>query len=250
MKKETLLKEEALARLQPYLHKVDFPVIYIINPMGWDRSGSVELFIDSEVLPPDKKARVTDVSTGEEVPAQLMKKRTEGAYWMLEVKDVPSLGYKALRIDTTDEPLKPETVPETEVLENGFYRIEVDKKSGAVKSLFDKALRLELVDSNNPYHLGQPIRETSEKRDKPPFHRTVSHNISVEKGVKGTIWESLKISSNMPDSAVTIRSIKGLELEIRLYRNIRKIEFKYSAHKEIFTDRSIIHSIPVFIAGW
>ncbi len=242
VKKETLLKEEALARLQPYLHKVDFPVIYIINPMGWDRSGSVELFIDSEVLPSDKKARVTDVSTGEEVPAQLMKKRTEGAYWMLEVKDVPALGYKALRIDTTDEPLKPETVPETEVLENGFYRVEVDKKTGAVKSLFDKALRLELVDSNNPYHLGQPIRETSEQRDKPPFHRTVSNNTSVEKGVKGTIWESLKISSDMPGfSGDRSGASKGLELEIRLYRNTRKIEFKYSAHKEIFTDPEALY---------
>ncbi len=242
VKKETLLREEALARLQPYLHKADFPVIYIINPMGWDRSGSVELFIDSEVLPPEKKAQITDVSTGEEIPAQLVNKRAEGAYWMLEVKDVPALGYKALKINTTDEPLSPETVPGTEILENRFYRVEVDKKTGAVNSLFDKELRLELVDRNNPYHLGQPVRETSEKRDRPPFHRTVSNNINIEKGVKGSIWESLKIFSDMPGfSGSGAGAPKGLELEIRLYRNTKKIEFKYSAHKEIVTDPEALY---------
>lgn len=242
VKKETLMKEEALARLQPYLHKANFPVIYIINPLGWDRSGSVELFIDSEVLPPEKKASITDVSTGKKVPVQLVKKRAEGAYWMLEVKDIPALGYKALKISTTDELLSPEILPGTEIMENGFYRIEVDKKTGAVKSLFDKELRLELVDRNNPYHLGQPIRETSEKRDTPPFHRAVSDHISVEKGVQGTIWESIKIFSDMPGfSGAGEGATKGLELEIRLYRNTRKIEFKYSAHKEIITDPEALY---------
>jgi hypothetical protein len=242
VKKETLLREETLARLQPYLHKADFPVIYIINPMGWDRSGSVELFIDSEVLPPEKKAHITDVSTGEKILAQLVNKRAEGAYWMLEVKDVPALGYKALKINTTNERLSPETASGTEILENRFYRVEVDKKTGAVNSLFDKELRLELVDRNNPYHLGQPVRETSEKRDRPPFQRTVSNNINIEKGVKGSIWESLKIFSDMPGfSGSGAGAPKGLELEIRLYCNTKKIEFKYSAHKEIVTDPEALY---------
>ena len=39
LKKVTLLNEEALARFQPFLKKADFPVIYVINSMGWKRSG-------------------------------------------------------------------------------------------------------------------------------------------------------------------------------------------------------------------
>lgn len=41
LKKVTLLNEEALARFQEFLKKADFPVIYVINSMGWKRSGDV-----------------------------------------------------------------------------------------------------------------------------------------------------------------------------------------------------------------
>lgn len=242
VKKETLLREEALARLQPFLFKADFPVINVINPLGWDRSGTVRVFIDSGIVPSDKRVRITDIATGKEVPFQLIAKRTEGAYWMLEVSDVPALGCKALRIDRANEPLLPDTVADDAVLENRYYRLEIDKRSGAVNSLIDKKLNLELVDSNNPYQLGQPVRESSEKRDTPPFHRTVSHNVRIEKGVKGAIWESIKIFYGMPGfGGAGEGAEKGIELEVRLYRNTRKIEFAYRAHKEIVTDPEALY---------
>lgn len=242
VKKETLLREEVLARLQSYLHKADFPVIYVINSLGWDRSGTVELFIDSEILSPEKKAYITDVSTGEEIPAQLISKRVEGAYWMLEVKNVPSLGYKALRINDTDKTLSSETGTNTQILENKFYKLLVDKKTGAINSLIDKEMNIELIDSNNSYHLGQPVRETSKERDKPPFNRTVAHNIKMETGVNGGVWKSIKILSDMPGFEEGEEgSPKGLEMEIRLYNNSKKIEFKYTAHKKILTDPEALY---------
>ena len=61
LKKVTLLNEEALARFQQFLKKADFPVIYVINSMGWKRSGDVNLFIDYEVLPVKNKARIIDL---------------------------------------------------------------------------------------------------------------------------------------------------------------------------------------------
>ena len=74
VKKTTLLNEEALARFQQFLKKADFPVIYVVNSMGWKRSGHVNLFVDFEVLPVTKKARIIDLSTGKEVPAQVLIK--------------------------------------------------------------------------------------------------------------------------------------------------------------------------------
>ena len=61
------------------------------------------LFIDYEVLPVNTKARIIDLSTGKEVPAQVLTKRAEGAYWVLEVSDIPAMGYKALKIELTDQ---------------------------------------------------------------------------------------------------------------------------------------------------
>jgi len=237
LKKVTLLNEEALARLQEFMKKADFPVIYVVNSMGWERSGSVELFIDYEVLPVDKHYKITDISSGKEVTAQLLRKRTEGAYWVLDVANVPALGYKALKIEVTSESDKiADANASSEILENEYYKISIDKTSGALSSLFDKALNLEIVDSRNPWKLGQLIHETLPDRNKmTPSHSSVS-NIKVEHGTNGPVWESIRISADMEGFEKGKENApKGLELEIRLFKNAKKIDFQYKAAKEIVT---------------
>lgn len=242
LKKVTLLNEEALARFQEFLKKADFPVIYVINPMGWTRSGDINLFVDYEVLPVKTKARIIDLTTGKEVPAQVLTKRAEGAYWVIEVSDIPAMGYKALKIELTDQEATADTGTNVEVLENKFYKIVIDKVTGSISSLFDKELNQELADDQNPYYIGQPVRETSEKRDVAPFiHKSVS-NIRIDKGTNGTVWESVRITSDLEGfEKGTEGSPKGIELEIRLYKNVKKIEFRYMARKLIITDPEALY---------
>ena len=99
----TLLHEDALGRLQHYFKKAGFPVIYVVNSMGWDRSATVRLFIDYEILPSDRKFSVIDLESGKEVPVQFSQGRSEGAYWDMEVSDVPALGFKVLKIEVGEE---------------------------------------------------------------------------------------------------------------------------------------------------
>ena len=237
LKKVTLLHEEALARLQGFMKKAGFPLIYIVNSMGWERSGSVELFIDYEVLPVDKHYKITDISTGKEVTAQLLRKLTEGAWWVLDVSNVPALGYKALKIEIiTDAGSKANDSASLEILENGYYKIVIDKSSGAISSLFDKELNQEIIDSQNPWKLGQLIHETlPDRKNMTPSHSSVS-NIKVEPGTNGPVWESIKISADMEGFEKGKENApKGLELEIRLFKNAKKIDFQYKAAKEIVT---------------
>jgi hypothetical protein len=242
LKRVTLLNEEALARFQPFLKKADFPVIYVVNSMGWSRSGHVQLFIDYEVMPVEKKVKIIDLSTSKEVPAQVLNKRREGAWWVLEVNDVPALGHKAFKIELTDESVPAEIVSNTEILENQFYKLTVDKTSGAIRSLFDKELNQELIDPENPYHIGQLVHETSEKRDVPPFLRTTVSNVKVEKGVSGVVWESIRISSDLDGFEKGIEGKpEGIDLEVRLYHNVKKVEFKYMARKLIYTDPEALY---------
>ncbi len=242
LKKVTLLNEEALARYQEFLKKADFPVIYVINSMGWKRSGEINLFVDYEVLPVKTKARIIDLSTGMEVPAQVLSKRTEGAYWVLEVKDIPAMGYKALKIELIDQEATAETGTNVEVLENKYYKLVINKTTGALSSLFDKELNQELADNQNPYNIGQPVRETSEKRDKSPFLQTTVSNVKIEKGINGAVWESVKISSDLAGfESGTEGSPKGIETEIRLYKNVKKVEFRYMARKLIITDPEALY---------
>jgi len=242
LKKVTLLNEEGLARIQEFLKKADFPVIYVINSMGWTRSGDVNLFVDYEVLPVNTKARIIDLATGKEVPAQVMTKRAEGAYWVIEVSDVPAMGVKALKIELLDQKATAVTGVNTEVLENKFYKIIINKKTGAVSSLFDKELNQELADGQNPYNIGQPVKETSKERDVPPFTRTSASNVKIDKGINGAIWESVRITMDLEGfEKGTEGSPQGIELEIRLFKNVKKVEFRYMARKLIITDPEALY---------
>ncbi len=242
LKKVTLLHEEALARFQPFLKKGDFPLIYVINTLGWNRSASVELFVDYQILPVDRRCTITDIATGEEVTAQLLRKRAEGAYWAIEVKKVPALGYKALKIEISDQPLAAEPAMDNEILENKYYKITLNKLTGSIISLFDKVLNEELADSQNPYGIGQPVKETSKKRDIAPFIHTSVSNVKIEKVDNGAVWQSVKISSDLEGFEKGEQgSPKGIDLEIRLFKNVKKIEFKYMARKLIVTDPEALY---------
>jgi len=243
LKMQTLLHEEALARYQPYLKKAGFPVIHVINSMGWKRSGTVSLFVDFEVLPVDKKVKIIDLSTGLEVPSQLIRKRAEGAYWEMEVKDIPALGVKTLKIDIADQsPLQNSPATQTEELQNQYYKLVIDKATGAISSLYDKELQRDLIDSQNPWKIGQAIHETmTDRKTYKPSHTTVS-NVKIEAGTNGNVWESIKISADLAGmDKGTENSPKGLDLEVRLYKNEKKIGLKYTAHKQILTDPEALY---------
>ena len=251
LKMQTLLHEEALARYQPFLKKSAFPVIHVINALGWKRSGTVSLFVDFEVLPLDKKVKIVDLSTGQEVPAQMIRKRTEGAYWEMDVKDIPALGVKTLKIEVADLASVPEIpAAQTEVLQNQFYKLILDKSSGAISSLYDKELQRELIDPQNPWKIGQAIHETMPNRNTyKPTHTSVS-NVKLETGTNGNVWESVKITADLAGmDKGTENSPKGLDLEIRLYKNVKKIGLKYTAHKQILTDPEALYVAFPFAMG-
>jgi hypothetical protein len=247
----TLLNEEALARFQPFLKKAAFPVIYVINSMGWTRSGDIELFIDNEVIPVENKVKITDISSGKEVAAQILTRRREGAWWVIEVSDIPAMGYKALRIEVSAEPAASVNSSSVGVLENRFYKLTIDKSTGSVSSLFDKELNRELIDRENQYQIGQPVRETSAKRDVAPFNRATPINVKLENGENGNVWESIKITSDLDGfEKGSEGSPKGIVTEIRLYKNVKKIEFKYMANKLILTDPEALYvAFPFSLPG-
>jgi hypothetical protein len=239
LKKVTLLHEDALGRVQQYFRKADFPVIYVINSMGWDRSATVQLFIDNEILPKNKEFSIIDLDSNKKIPVQFSHGRREGAYWNLEVSDVPALGFKALKIEIADKDKTGDIVQQNEntaVLENQYFRIVVDEKTGGIKEFFDKELQENLYDAGNPYLIGQPVRETLPDRNKyEPTHSTV-FNVKVEPGEAGSVWNSIKVSADLEGFTKGKEGEpKGIQWEIRLFNNTKKVGFAYQASKEILT---------------
>jgi hypothetical protein len=193
VKNATLLREEAMGLVQEFLPRSDVPTLAVLNTLGWARSGLVRVFIDHEILPSDREFRMVDVSTGEAIEAQAMQSRAEGTYWGLWVKDVPPLGYKTIRIEVgTKAREKQADVQPPLVLENRHYRLTIDPKKGAVKSLWDKAADKDLVDETSAWGLGQCVYETLPKgRDlvREAFRREAWRNVRVEKGANGPVWK-------------------------------------------------------------
>lgn len=254
LKKVTLLNEDALGRIQPYLKKAAFPLIYVMNSMGWARSGVVELFVDNQIIPPRKQFNIIDLSTKQEIPVQLVRTRSEGAYWAIKVEDVPALGWKAFKIEvgSLDASVPDGKDEMSETIENQYYRIKFDPTTGAVSSLYDKDLIQELIDKENPWKIGQLVHETLYDRSnmRETKHSTVS-NVRMEKGAQGDLWQSVKFAADLDGfEKGTAAAPKGLEWEIRLYNKIKLIEFHFLGRKDILTGPEALYvTFPFNLPG-
>lgn len=74
-----------------------------------------------------------------------------------------------------------------------------------------------------------------------PSHSTVA-NLKIEKGAAGAVWDSVQVTADLAGfEKGTESAAKGISWEIRLYRNVKKIEFKYRANKEILTEPEALY---------
>ena len=229
VKDSSLLREEAFGLLQDFLPRADVPTLAVCNTLNWPRSGLVRVFIDHEMLPPDRAFRILDGA--QPVAVQAMERRSEGTYWALWVRDVPPLGFKILRIETSDQPRAKETPgADSLTLENQFYKLTLDADKGAIKSLVDKETGKELADPGAAWGLGQCIYETMPgRRDFKPssFKRTSVRNVAVKPGASGPIWKSLLLTADLDGCATN----SGVRAEIRLYDTEKRIELRFAVRK-------------------
>ncbi len=232
VKEAGLLCEEAFGLLQDRLPRAEVPLLAVFNTLNWSRSGMVRVFIDHQILPPENEFRIVDLETGEAVSAQRMNRRSEGTYWALWVKDVPSFGYKILRLEAGKSKRADEkSVPaDATTLENSFYKLSVDAARGAVQSLIDKETGEELVDANANWGLGQCVYESlSSGRDmkSEAFRRVSVRNVKVESGARGPVWRSLVVNADLDGCATE----KGVRTEIRLYDADKRVELHLTLRK-------------------
>ena len=230
VKEANLLREDAFGLFQEYLPRTEVPTIAVVNTLNWPRSGLASVFIDHQMLPPDREFRIVDAETGEAVPTQALNHRSEGAYWALWTRNIPALGYRLFRIETTNRPRAAEITAAATNLENAFYELRVDPRKGAVSRLVDKETGLDLVDGTAPWGFGQLFHETlTQKRDfvADRFRRTAWTNITVQPGAQGAVWKSVVLAGSLQGCAEK----NGARVEIRLYQTEKRVEFHWSIRK-------------------
>jgi hypothetical protein len=230
VKDAALLREDAFGLFQEFLPRANVPAIIVVNTLNWPRSGLATAFIDNQMLPPDREFKIVDAETGDAVPAQPLNRRSEGAYWAIWARNIPALGYRLFKIESSDRPRTAEPTAAQSELENAFYNLKVDPKKGAITSLIDKETGFDLVDPDAPWGFAQLFQETlTEKRDFVPerFRRTSWTNVTVQPGVQGAVWKSINLAGQLPGCAER----NGARLEIRLFETDKRVEFHWLIRK-------------------
>jgi len=243
----TLLRRgsEALAKLVVSGGDHEFAVF---NPLSWTRTDVVRVTLPAGALRDAKgRLRVIDRRTGADAKFEM---RGDDAIVVL-AKDIPALGYAVFAVEASVG------APATEAaavsgagpagpIENRFYRIAIDPKTGGIASLFDKELGRELTDRSSPWPLNAYIYEQPEGgRDavdnmtkRAVFHRWTAESAAVEAVERGPLAISLVVRS-APKMCASLRQ------RVVLYNDIKRIDLINDLDKiETFDPEAVYFAFP------
>jgi len=250
----TLLRRgtEALAKLISADGEYEF---VLFNPLSWTRTDAVRVALPAGPLREAKgKLRVIDRRLGTEAKFQMMG---EDAIVVL-AKDIPSMGYAVFTVRPGEGPApnpKAEKMLLNEagdpVLENRFYRVTVDSKTGGLASLIDKEIGRELVDKSCPWPLNTYIYEQPEggrKAVDDMTKRAVFRRWAPESTASiGVEWRGPVAKSCLVTSAP--KMCRRLDQRIILYDDVKRIDLVNILNKEETFDPEAVYFAFPFAVG-
>jgi len=204
--------------------------LIVFNPLNWSRSGLVSLDLAND-------QEIVDKASGQVVPVEILGGGKDFHHVRFVAQDIPAVGYKVFQLRHAEKPATPAAIAQTTTLESPYYRIELDPVTGAVRGIYDKQLRRELVDRQSPYRFGQYLYVTG--GDKEPNrlldYRVLSSNpdlqihpannghlVSVTRTPYGLVARMESTDTNTP----------GIATEIQLFDHEKKIEFVEDVNKK------------------
>lgn len=203
--------QSGLARLSAAIDADAPATLVVFNPLARPRTDSVR-FSSPAISGP---FRLVDSVTGREEPATPLDR----GRWLFVARDVPALGYKTFRVEPAPSqpaPASPEVA--SLALENRFYRIRFDPATGAIASLFDKQLGLELVDQDAPHKMGEYVYEqfaTHSFDVGPTWHRPRSARLSSRRG---------PVAQTM-SAQIEAAGARRLNLSVTIYDDLPRVDF-------------------------
>jgi alpha-mannosidase len=169
--------------------------IAVFNTQSWPHGGLVTLTA-AESRPGN---RVVD-DQGKEVPSQRL---STGAF-VFHVPDVPAFGSRHYRVVKGDEYRGPAIVLADTALDNGKVRVVLDRKSGNVVHLIDRASGREFVDASGSLGLNafrwQPAKGAGDAQTD-----TV---MSIAVAESGPLVGELRVTSKAPGCRTVTRSVR------------------------------------------
>lgn len=136
-----------------------WPAVAAYNTLSFARDGEVQATVAEGRLG-SQPFKLLDGST--EVPYSVVNRANGQITLRFVARNVPAVGYKTFTLEPdTDGKTAQTTDPALHVdktgLENAYYKVTLDSKTGAIASIVDKRTGRELVDSSSPYKVNQFI---------------------------------------------------------------------------------------------
>jgi hypothetical protein len=204
--------------------------LVVFNTLNWKRDGEVTIDLDKDKM-------LVDRSTKEIIPYLILHEGHDFRRVEFRAIDVPPMGYRVYELQPAESQAQaPQTTMQT-TIESPFYRVELDPASGSIRSIFDKQLNKELVNTSSEWRFGQYVY-VSGGDDGPNSilrYRAVSprpileshpakhgHLISVERAPWG--WRAQLVSSaeNTPE----------IRTEVCVFERVKKIELIEDVEKK------------------
>lgn len=226
-------------------HQIQVPgrTIVVFNGLNWKRNALIETDLR-------KNEELIDMTSQRKVPVEVVSDRENLFHVRFLASDLPSVGYKCFQVRNVPNLVSTSSPPLTNpVIENKYYRVVIDAESGAIRSIFDKELQRELVDSASPFRFGQYLyvtggdpKSNGQTRMIHPDKSLPIAQLVVHPSAKG---EYLGTAKTPWGYSIKLRSsdvnTPEVGLELLLFDNEKKIEFRYTVDKLYTTAKEAVY---------
>ena len=218
-------------------HRIDtngngIPLV-VFNALSWKRTDAVEAEL---TVPEETKTVSLKDAKGKDVPVQILDTRTDKSKRIVKLlfvaHDVPSCGYKTYFVHGEDAPPAEESsIPSGPpfVLENEFFRVELNPETGYLSHITDKKAKREILNGEGNVIVAISDDGDSEGRfvmgkDEAPFcpgeARDVCTPALVTVTGDGPVCKAVRIERSYQNSRFT--------QDIRLYAGVPRVDFRLS----------------------
>ena len=130
---------KALNTIQAHIdtHAAGAVPILVFNPLGWQRSGLAHIAVEM----PSASDGISILDASNHVlPSQILSSdsATNTYHVLVDVKDVPSIGYEVLHAVPGRRPFASDLKVNGLTIENSYLKLTVDPTTGCITSLYDK----------------------------------------------------------------------------------------------------------------
>ena len=147
---------------------------------------------------------------------------------------LPPMGYKTYRIIPCDEwpSFEGRYTATDELLENRFFRLEIDAERGVIRSLLDKELGRELIDADAPHGFGQMI-----VRDCGTGEEELGRSVGATLVEVGPLYATIRLKT---EASCCPRVTE----EISLYHGVKRVDFNARILRDSTPTREVFFAFP------